>query len=122
MDMNLVCFGAEKQQDIIRAVETLLEKQAECIVCMDDMMCRHVLRFLQEKEEFREKKVKVISFYGGITGAPLGKQVETVEFDAKKLGFVTGNTLLDVIEGKQAAEKQLLPYRLHVPWQADKCS
>ena len=122
VNMNLVCFGAEKKQDIAMAVEMMLKEGAECIACMDDMICRHVLRILQEKEGIPEKKVKVVSFYGGITGAPLGKQVETVEFDAKKLGFVTGNTLLDVIEGKQTAEKQLLPYQLHVPRLTDKCS
>ena len=122
VDMSLVCFGAEKAEDIARAVETLLERGAECIACMDDMICRHVLRVLRDREDLPEKKVKVISFYGGITGAPLGKRVETAEFDAKKLGYVTCNTLLDAIEGKPAAEKQLLPYQLHMFWQADKCS
>ena len=113
VDMNRVFFGAEKPKEIALAIETLLEKDTECIVCMDDMICRHVLHILQEKKN--AEGIKVISFYGGISGARLEKQVETVEFDAKKLGFVTGNTLLDVIEGKQTAEKQLLPYQLHMP-------
>ena len=112
VDMSLVYFGAEKRQEIERAVEELLEKQAECIVCMDDMICNHVIQILRETDPNLLNSVKVASFYGGVSGSVLASQVETVEFDAKKLGFVTCNTLLDVIEGKQIAVKQLLPYKL----------
>lgn len=112
IDMDIVCFGAEKAEEIERAVELLLEKNAECIVCMDDMICNHVLQKLQEIDNNTAETVKVASFYSGIYGTILPKQVETVEFDARKLGFVTCNTLLDVIEGKQIAIKQLLPYKL----------
>ena len=112
IDMNLVYFGAEKAQDIELAVDSLLEKKAECIVCMDDMICNHVVRKLREMDANLLNTVKVVSFYGGISGSVLASQVETVEFDAKKLGYVTCNTLLDVIDGQQIAVKQLLPYKL----------
>lgn len=112
IDMNLVHFGVEKAQDIEQAVEELLEKKAECIVCMDDMICNHVIQKLRETDTNLLNAVKVVSFYGGVSGSVLASQVETVEFDAKKLGSVTCNTLLDVIEGRQIATKQLLPYKL----------
>ena len=112
VDMSLVYFGAEKAREIENAVEELLEKKAECIVCMDDMICNHVIQKLRETDTNLLNSVKVVSFYGGVTGSLLAGQVETVEFDAKKLGYVTCNTLLDVIDGKQIAVKQLLPYRL----------
>jgi len=112
VDMSLVYFGAEKRQEIEEAVDELLEKQAECIVCMDDMICNHVIQKLRETDANLLNSIKVVSFYGGVSGSLLASQVETVEFDAKKLGFVTCNTLLDVIDGKQIAVKQLLPYKL----------
>ena len=112
IDMNLVYFGAEKAQDIEQAVDSILEKKAECIVCMDDMICNHVVRKLREMDANLLNTVKVVSFYGGISGSVLASQVETVEFDAKKLGYVTCNTLLDVIDGQQIAIRQLLPYKL----------
>ena len=110
--MNLVYFGAEKAQDIEQAVDSILEKKADCIVCMDDMICNHVVRKLREMDANLLNTVKVVSFYGGISGSVLASQVETVEFDAKKLGYVTCNTLLDVIDGQQIAIRQLLPYKL----------
>ena len=112
VDMSLVYFGAEKVSEIEQAVDELLQKQAECIVCMDDMICNHVIHKLRELDVNLLNTVKVASFYGGVSGSLLASRVETVEFDAKKLGFVTCNTLLDVIEGKQIAIKQLLPYKL----------
>ena len=112
VDMSLVYFGVEKAREIEQAVEELLEKKAECIVCMDDMICNHVIRKLRETDVNLLNTVKVASFYGGVSGSVLASQVETVEFDAKKLGSVTCNTLLDIIDGKQIAVKQLLPYKL----------
>lgn len=112
VDMSLVYFGAEKAREIEQAVDELLDKKAECIVCMDDMICNHVIRKLRETDVNLLNTVKVASFYGGVSGSVLASQVETVEFDAKKLGFVTCNTLLDIIDGKQIAVKQLLPYKL----------
>jgi len=112
VDMSLVYFGAERAREIEQAVDELLEKQVQCIVCMDDMICNHVIRKLREMDINLLNTVKVASFYGGVTGSVLASQVETVEFDAKKLGFVTCNTLLDVVDGKQIAVKQLLPYKL----------
>ena len=112
VDMSYVYFGAENAAEIERVLDELLEKKAECIVCMDDMICNHVMQRLRELDVNLLNTVKVASFYGGVTGSILAGRVETVEFDAKKLGLVTCNTLLDVMEGKQIATKQLLPYKL----------
>ena len=112
VNMSLVHFGAEKAPEIEQAVEVLLDKGAECIVCMDDMICNHVIGKLREIDEKLPGKVKVASFYGSASGMFPAGMVDAVEFDARKLGFVTCNTLLDIIEGKQIAEKQLLPYKL----------
>ena len=122
VDMSMVCFGAERAREIEEALDNLLEKQAECIVCMDDMICNHVIQKLRETDINLLNTVKVVSFYGGVSGSVLASRVETVEFDAQKLGFVTCNTLLDVIEGKQTAVKQLLPYKLRIMETAGKNS
>lgn len=122
VDMNLVYFGVEKAQEIEHAVEELLEKKAECIVCMDDMICNYVMQTLRETGTNLLNTVKVVSFYGGVSGSVLASQVETVEFDAKKLGSVTCNTLLDVIDGRQIAVRQLLPYKLRTVERVKKIS
>lgn len=114
VDRNLVYLGAEKTKEIEQAVECLMKKKAECIVCMDDMICNHVVGRIRAIDASLLNFVKVASFYGGISGSALAEHVETVEFDAKKLGFVTCNTLLDVIDDRQIAVRQLLPYKLRL--------
>lgn len=114
VEMDLVYFGIEKAAAVEKTVEELLWKKAECIVCMDDMICNHVLQKLQGQDVSGIKNIKVVSFYGGVPGSSLMNRVETVEFDARKLGAVTCNTLLDVIDGKPIARKQLLPYKMQL--------
>lgn len=112
VDANLLYFGAEQAVDIRRAVRQLLDKQVECIVCMDDMICNHVLQYLEEHKVNVPDTVKIASFYAGITTENTAHPILTLEFDARKLGRVTCNTLIDLIEGKEIAAKQLLPYTM----------
>lgn len=114
VNQNMVCFGAETVPKIEQAVELFLENQAECIVCMDDRICNHVVSKLRETDATLLNSVRIVSFYGGVSGSLLAGWVETAEFDAKKLGYVTCNTLLDVVDGRQIAIKQLLPYKLRM--------
>ena len=110
VDVELVRLGAEQPEEIRQAVELLLKRQTECIVCMDDMICNHVLKKLDEDKIRVPEQVELASFYAGITMENASHPVMALEFDAKKLGYVTCSTLLDLIEGKETAEKQLLPY------------
>ena len=110
VDMELVHLGVEQPEEIRQAVELLLKKQAEYIVCMDDMICNHVLKKLEEDRVKIPEQVEVASFYAGVTMENASHPVIALEFDAKKLGYVTCNTILDLIEGKETAAKQLLPY------------
>lgn len=122
VEMDLVYLNAEKSADIEKNVEELLKKKVECIVCMDDMICNHVIKKLRDCNPSLLNSVRVVSFYGGVAGSVFPDWLETVEFDAKKLGEVTCNTLLDVIDGRQIAVKQLLPYKLRISEQIYKIS
>lgn len=113
VERELVYPGMEQPEQIRGAVEELLEKRAECIVCMDDMICNHVLQKLEEERIKIPEQVEVASFYAGITMESFAHPVMSLKFDAKKLGNVTCNTLLDLIEGKETAAKQLLPYAVN---------
>ena len=114
IDRDRVYFGMEKSSEIEYAVEELLQQGTECIVCMDDMICKHVVEKIESTDHALFEKIKIVSFYGGGTESAFSDRFETVEFDAKKLGTVAGNTLIDVIEGRETAGKQLLPYKIRV--------
>lgn len=110
VDRELIYPGVEQQEEIKKAVKELLIRKAECIVCMDDMICNHVLQELEEEGIKVPEQVEIASFYAGITTENTTHPVMALEFDARKLGYVTCNTLIDLIEGNEIAAKQLLPY------------
>ncbi len=114
VERELVHLGVEQAEEIESAVESLLARNVECIVCMDDMLCNHVLKKLDRENISVPGQVEVASFYGGILKENTMYPVTTLEFDAKKLGYVTCNTILDMIEGKETAAKQLLPYTVRI--------
>lgn len=110
VERELVHLGVEQAEEIEAAVESLLKRNVECIVCMDDMICNHVLKKLDQDKISVPEQLKVASFYAGILTENTMNPVMTLEFDARKLGYVTCSTLLDLIEGQPTAAKQLLPY------------
>ena len=107
---ELVCFGAETNESIEAAVEKLLDNKAECIVCMDDMICNHVIRKLKRKKIAVPEQMPVASYYEGVLTTMREEAIPTIAFEAKQLGNVSCNILLDMIEEKAVAEKTLLPY------------
>lgn len=105
-----IILGTGSAEEIEKAVDRLLFMKVESIVCMDDMICSHVLKQLKKRKISVPEQMRVASFYSGSFEEK--HKVPTLEFDAAKLGQVTGNTLLDLIEGKETPGKQLLPYKV----------
>lgn len=112
VERSLIFLGAEGEEDIVHAVDELVMHRAECIVCMDDRICKRVLKYLESDGISVPEQIKVASFYEGSLAGKYEGKVPALKFDAKKLGEVTCNTLLDVIEGVEVPGKQLLPYEV----------
>ncbi len=109
---ELITLGLETAEEMEAAVDELLLKGAECIVCMDDMICSHVLEELQKKGISVPEQVTVASFYRGSLAEQKKYQIPSLEFDAGELGRAAGNILLDLIEDAETAAKTLLPYKI----------
>lgn len=111
---DLIFLNAETADSIDEITEELLLKDAECIVCMDDMICSRVLQKLTKDRVSVPGKVKVASFYNSSLLATHVPAVTSLEFDVKKLGETAANVLLDLIDGQTVPPVTLLPYRLNV--------
>jgi DNA-binding LacI/PurR family transcriptional regulator len=111
---DLIFLNAETTDSIDEITEELLIKEAECIVCMDDMICSRVLQKLTKDRVSVPGKVKVASFYNSSLLATHVPAVTTLEFDVKKLGETAANVLLDLINGVTVPPVTLLPYRVNV--------
>lgn len=109
---ELIYLNVESTDSIDRITEELLQQKAECIVCMDDMICSRVLQKLQREHISVPDVVGVASFYNSSLLDAYVPAVSTLEFDVKKLGMTAANVLIDLIEKKEVNALTLLPYNV----------
>lgn len=114
VEAELVFLDVESATPIDEMVEKLLKKGAECIVCMDDMICSRVLQKLQREHVRIPEQIRVASFYSSLLVESYVPAVTSLEFDVKELGMTACNTLIDLIEGKEVPEKTLLSYTVAI--------
>ena len=107
-----------------KKVDEILEKGADCILCLDDAACSRVLRKLREKEIDVPEKIRVASFYNSTVLENNVPSITSLNFGAKEIGMVACRTLLDMIEGKDVPQRTLLPYQVvlreSTAWDAKK--
>jgi DNA-binding LacI/PurR family transcriptional regulator len=115
VDRSLFYMEALDGLAVEQAVEGLLRKEVECIICMDDAICTYVLRKLRIAKIKVPKEVKVASFYNSTILENHSPSITTLKFDVRELGSVTCQTLLDRMEGKNVPYRTLLGYE--VLWQ-----
>lgn len=97
---------------IEEAVRDLLLKKAECILCMDDAICIHVLNTLENEAVRVPRDIKVASFYNSRMLENHQPAIASLQFDAMELGAASCRLLADCIEKREAANQTLLGYQL----------
>ena len=90
----------------------MIQKKAECIICMDDSICNQVLNVLKNHDIRVPEDVRIASFYNSSLLENNSPAITSLQFDAEELGMVTCHTLLDMIDGKEVKERTLLGYEV----------
>lgn len=111
-EKELLYFNLENHVALDEIVEEVIDKDADVILCMDDAICNRVLRVLREKQIQVPGDIKVASFYNSNVLENNIPSITSLDFDAKEIGMVSCQTLLDLIEKKDVAQKTLLPHRV----------
>jgi DNA-binding LacI/PurR family transcriptional regulator len=62
IDPTMLFLNLDNHVVIDKIVEEVLERKAECILCMDDAVCSRVLKKLREKHVKVPKDIRVASF------------------------------------------------------------
>lgn len=112
MDESLLYFNQENNIMLDKKVEEILEKGADCILCLDDAACSRVLRKLNEAEIKIPEEIRVASFYNSRVLENNVPSITSLDFGAKDIGMVACRTLLDMIAGKKVQQRTLLPYQV----------
>ena len=102
---DLVYLNCATKADVFAAVEELAEKCVECIVCMDDKICSHVLMKLNRMHLSIPKDIKVVSFYDSFFLQNYIPPVTAISFDEQELGRLACEKLIGWLESGDAGEK-----------------
>ena len=112
LEEDLLYLNLDNNIMIDKKVEEILTKKVDGIICLDDAVCSRVLRVLREKEISVPGDIRVASFYNSTVLENNVPSITSLNFDAKEIGMVACQTLLDMIEGKETEERMLLPYQV----------
>lgn len=114
MDFGNVCLDISNRAGIDRAVDDLLANGVQCIVCMDDYICQQVLDKLVTDQMVIPDDIKIASFYDSALKdiAGLLNNVTSIAFDSFQMGSSACQTLINLIDGKEVKELELLGYNI----------
>lgn len=112
VDHDIIYVNIEKEVMVERAVEKLLAQHVDCIACMDDAVCIHVLNKLRKERIAIPGQMKVASFYDSSILENNLPSITSLAFNARELGMATCKTLMELIDGKTVKPKALLGYEV----------
>jgi DNA-binding LacI/PurR family transcriptional regulator len=108
VDSKLVGLEAVTDKEVEKFTEKFLRMEADCIIGMDDYICRLIYRRL--RRENAANRPMIASFYDNEI---LGENVPcalSVRCDNEKIGMTSSQVMIDMIEGRETAEKTVLGY------------
>lgn len=108
----MIYLNCSTKEKVYQAVEELVEKCAECIVCMDDKICRQVLMKLQNMHINVPKDMEVASFYNSAFLKEYASIITTLEFDERALGMLACEKLISRMERGGCNSKVFTKYTL----------
>lgn len=111
-DRELICLNLGSRLSVDQAVDSVMEKNVDCILCMDDVICSHVMQKMRQEHRKIPEDIRLASFYNSTVLENSVPSVTTLAFDARELGRVAVGTLLDEIEGKDLPQCRFLPYEI----------
>ncbi|MBQ6886074.1 MAG: LacI family DNA-binding transcriptional regulator [Lachnospiraceae bacterium] len=109
---ELIYMNRESAESIEQAVEDILEKGADCIVCMDDNICIGVLNKLKKSHISVPKQMKVASFFNSSFLENNVPSITSLSFNVKKLGMSACKMLIKRIEKDEIEPIKKIGYEL----------
>lgn len=112
IEEDLIYLDRDNESKIEAAVEDILKKNVECIICMDDYICGCVLAKLERENVKIPEDIKVASFYDSILLENSKAVNVSLKFNVAEMATACCNTLLSCIDKQDVPIKTLLGYEV----------
>lgn len=113
-DEDIIVTGSSEAESVVSALDGILKKQVDCIVCTDDSVCNTVVNRLAALGISIPGDMKVASFYNSSILDNYKPSITSLEFDASEAGIISCRTLLELAEGAEPGKMTLLGYKLRL--------
>lgn len=112
VNTSLIYLNLETKPLVDKAVEDVVAKGADCILCMDDAICSQVLVKLRKEHIRVPDEVRIASFYNSSVLENNIPGISSLSFNDRELGMEACKNLLAQINEEEAATSMLLSYEV----------
>ena len=113
-DENQIYLNMHKSDRMDKVLKTAIAEGAECIVCMDDMLCNSVLNCLHNDGLSVPDDIKLCSFYDSNLLSTSKPSITSLYFDAKKLGAEGLSMLMRNLDGEDVTNLTLSDFNIQM--------
>ncbi len=114
VDESLIYLNMHKSARIDSVLKEAISEGAECIVCMDDMLCNSVLNCLHNDGISVPEDVKLCSFYDSNLLSTSKPSITSLYFDAKKLGALALELSMRNLDGGVVTNQILTDFNIQM--------
>lgn len=111
-DQSLIRTGLESDEQRTDALEAVLERRPDCLLCCDDRLAFDVVRELRARHIHVPQDIRVASLYDSELLVDITPSISAVQFDAERIGSTACRMLLDILAGKDVPKRQLQGYQV----------
>ncbi|MDE7252352.1 MAG: LacI family transcriptional regulator [Acetatifactor sp.] len=109
---GLVYMDCKDRKDVGYAVEGCMRAKADCVICMDDRICREVLEKLKNDNIVIPTQIKIASFYDSVLLDNSTPAITALQYDPRSLGIAAARTLFHLIDGEEVEPITYLNYEV----------
>lgn len=114
LDPDIVYTNLTNKVQVEKAVDELLKRKVDCMLCQDDFICDEVVRKLAREGVSIPGEMKVASCHYSRVLENYPVTITSLRFDIMELGRRTCQVLLDRINEKNVPEITLLDYEIRL--------
>ena len=112
LDTDIVYTNLTSKVLVEKAVDELLQRKVDCMLCQDDFICDEVVRKLARQQVDIPKEMRVASCHYSRVLENYPITITSLKFNIMELGRRTCQVLLDMINDKIVPDMTLLDYEI----------
>ena len=112
VENRLICTGVETAEQVLDALDRILDARPECLLCGDDSLTVSAVRNLRLREIPVPGGLKVASLCDSELLENMAPGITAVHSDASALGASGCRMLLDSLAGREGSGRQVAEYQV----------